>query len=209
MMKTGLTVLAMFLLAVAGCCTQTKPDTDSPKPKEGVGKTAVTAAPAGEAPETTEGAEPEVAGAPVDPELGFGITFPEDWQEKRGAMGTAILALSPKEDANDNFQENVNVVTEDVPAGMTTGDYVKTSLGSMGDILTDFKVVSNVPTTVGGKNAVALTYNHRMGNYKLKVLAYMIISSGKGYVITCTAMEGSFEKYKAQFEEVCRSFRVE
>ena len=209
MTKTMMIAFTACLLAVAGCCTQTKPETDRPKPKEGLDKTAVKTAPAApEGAKASEGAEPEVAGAPIITELGFGITFPEDWQEKRGVMGTAILGLSPKENANDIFQENVNVVTDDVPDGMSSSEYVKASLDGMSNMLTDFNVVSNVSTEIGGRKAVALTYSHRMGNYRLKVLAYLITAGSKGYVLTCTALDGSFERYKAQFEDVCKSFRV-
>ena len=70
---------------------------------------------------------------------GFSIKFPDKWEIKEGFMGTAVLALSQQEGPADIFQENVNVVVEQLAGKSSIEEYLQINLTNMRKLLTDFE----------------------------------------------------------------------
>jgi len=142
-------------------------------------------------------------------EKGFSIRFPDQWEKKEGLMGTAVAALSPQQDPADDFRENVNVVVEDMPKALGLEEYFQANLANMGRLMTDYREVERGELTVYKNDARWLVYSHSMGLVETKVLAYILVRGSRGYVITCSAAPDQFPEYRAQFEEIGRSFRFE
>jgi len=141
-------------------------------------------------------------------EKGFSIEFPKGWEQKEGFMGTTVVGLRPEKGDKEEFRENVNVVVEDLSKPWTLKDYVKANLTNMQKLLTDFKVVDRGTTTLNGATAEWMTYYHRMGSYKLKVVVYMLVRSNRGYVITCSSVPDKFAHWESTFQGVANSFTL-
>ncbi|MHC4660713.1 MAG: DcrB-related protein [Planctomycetota bacterium] len=142
---------------------------------------------------------------------GFSIELPGAWetQEGGGMMGIAVISKSPQEGSSDMFQENVNVVVEAVPKGITASEYFEQSSAQYAKMLTNFSVDENTAATIDGTEVKRLVFSHQMGEMKFKVLSYILTKGAKAYVITCTASPATFDSYKGTFEKVSQSFRFE
>lgn len=149
------------------------------------------------------------AGAYESPKDGYAIDFPSRWQTREQVMGTSVIGLSPLESKKDTFAENVNVVVEELGPDATLDAYTATSVKVLKQFLNAPKLVENKRVTLGGHPAQRLVYEHTQGQYKLRVLVYLVVADAKGYVVTCTAETTQFSKYLGQFEKICRTFKVQ
>jgi hypothetical protein len=124
-------------------------------------------------------------------------------------MGAAVIALAPRAGEEDAFQENVNVVVENLARPMPPREYWQGSRDAMSRMLRDFKGGQVRDVTIDQRPWVAADYTHRTEMSRLKVLVFLGVYGRTGYVITCTAALGAYDSYRDQFDTVAHSFRIE
>lgn len=139
---------------------------------------------------------------------GFSIKFPDSWEVREKAYGTIVMALSPQESSADNFRENVNIVTENLPGSYTLAQYVSASESSMSRSLNSFKVLSRGVIRIGDRNSQWVIFTHKSGSLVAKGIQYYFVESGKAYIITCTGKPDSFRKYQPAFQKIANTFRI-
>jgi len=137
----------------------------------------------------------------------FSMRFPVNWEVREGVMGTAVAALSPQEGSSDAFRENVNVLFETLPTRMSLEEYWNASLQVFSK--TNFKIINQGDTKIGGENAKFSTYTCNMIGTDQKNKCYVLVRGDKGCVITCSAPASDFSRYETKFEEIVQSFRFE
>jgi hypothetical protein len=139
----------------------------------------------------------------------FSIKFPSKWDRQRGSGIVKIMALSPITGERDTFRENINVGIEGT--GWFTGidKYVEKSIAEAKKQLRNLKVNSQGETTVDGKPARWIIFDHQFGPYQLRALTYAVFDGRTAFIITCTSTSKTFSKYKSTFEKAVQSFRVE
>ncbi len=77
------------------------------------------------------------------------LTFPSNWQVTENYSDLVLLmGISPREGANDEFLENVNVAREDAK-GYTLQNYYEANLNAM-KTFSNYQLVSTVDTTING-----------------------------------------------------------
>ncbi len=129
------------------------------------------------------------------------------WEEKRNQMGTDCMWLSPQEGADDTFRENLNVTVEVIPDGMNMDEYIRRSVENLAKL----GITANAeyePTTVNGLTARVSHINHVMGAFELALDSYVILDGTHAYVISCTATQASYGKYREKFEEMLETFSL-
>lgn len=141
-------------------------------------------------------------------EKGISIEFPAGWDAREDYYGTLVAALSPFEGPEDDFQENVNIVLEELPPGMTLDEYVSHSIKNLDFFLTDAEIHEKGLFSGGGKKAWWVIYSHRMGKLNLKAMSYTFIVGNTAYIITSTSQPEKFDKYRARFDAASRSFET-
>lgn len=139
----------------------------------------------------------------------FSISYPIDYSVQNDVYGTEVMGLSPVENVNDKFRENVNVISEQIPDTMGLDEYYKLSIGYMKKLMTDFKIYDTGKDRIYNVDAKYIICYHRMGEIKLKVLLYILVKNNHGYAISCTASPESFNIYKEQFKKIAATFQTE
>lgn len=119
---------------------------------------------------------------------GFRITSPAGWKQA-SYPGTSVIFASPKR--LTDFQPNVNVLVQNIPAGITQKQYHDTSLRQMDSMLTDGKILSQRATTLGGQPANEITYQARQGKATLFFHVTYAVKGKRAYVITGTTKLGA------------------
>lgn len=139
-------------------------------------------------------------------EASFEIAVPEGWVtvEDQGMM--RMVTLSPSEDADDAFRENVNVVLDGVPSGMTPTEYAEQSFALLAEGTEGLEIVASDGAVLGGRIALRSIYEHSYEGRRLRVMSYLLIVGRRAYVITATAPEETFERYVPIFEAIASSF---
>lgn len=144
----------------------------------------------------------------INKERGFSLEFPAGWDARENYYGTLVAALSPFEGPEDDFQENVNIVIEELPPGMTLDEYVRHSINNLDFFLTEPQIHEKGLFSGGGKKAWWVIYSHRMGKLHLKAMSYTFLVGNTAYIITSTSQPEKFEEYRKSFDEVSRSFEA-
>jgi hypothetical protein len=142
-------------------------------------------------------------------EYGFSIVFPKYWELQQQEMGAVVIALSPEEGSRDDFRENIAITVEDVADDATLEKYFELSQKNLKSYSKDYKLLYKNTTWLSRKPAMILGFTYTMSGLKLKVLQYYCLNNKKAYVITCTALPHTFDRYEEKFLKIIRSFRFE
>jgi len=142
-----------------------------------------------------------------NPTHGIRIKYPKDWTMQEGFMGTVVVFLSPKADASDVFQENLNVGVEDLSGvSITLDEYTELTIDQMGQFITDFTVIESGKTTLAGNPAYKIVYTGSQAQYSIKWMQIWAIKDDKAYLITYTAETDSFSDFLEIVEAMISSF---
>ncbi|HLI92653.1 MAG TPA: PsbP-related protein [Puia sp.] len=135
----------------------------------------------------------------------FTMNYPREWTQK--ASGNIVAFLSPKADANDQFQENVNLMLQDISAQpMTLEQYTDLTKKQVTDAGGAGAIVSQGTKTIGGHKAIQLIYNFSYQGHALKVEQYFFIKGKTVFLFSYTAEPGQFVKYEQTAIAIINSF---
>ena len=144
----------------------------------------------------------------VSKKAGFSIEVPKGYRaEKSSDEMVPVTIYSPKKNKKDDFIENISVVAQ--PFEGDGDSYYNAYYLGMFSLLDDYKAVDNGSRTIHGQKAHWAVYTFAYNGYTAKILAYYFGFNGKGYAITCSAKEDTFDKYQKAFTEIAESFKQE
>ncbi len=143
-------------------------------------------------------------------EFNFSLQYPSSWITQEGVMGTKYLAfLSALENENDLFQENINIVVEDLTGiDITLKNYFELSYAQLEKIISDFSLISSESSIVANKDSETIIFSGVQGQLRLKWLQVYILNNNKAYVVTYTAEEKEFIKYLPFMISIFTSFKL-
>lgn len=130
------------------------------------------------------------------------------WQEQRGAMGADLFLTDTLGSPADAFAENINVIIEVLPAGMTDTEYLDISLQNARQMLNLTSTLDYKAVTVGGHKGHYACIEHRMGQMDLVADSYIVVRDGKAFSITCSALRDGYDAYKPKFDDVVKTFAL-
>jgi eukaryotic-like serine/threonine-protein kinase len=139
---------------------------------------------------------------------GFSIRYPQGWEKREGALGTAVLLLSPREGTSDEFQENVNVLVQKVPDKMSLEEYSKLSIEQAPKLITGFRLLDQGSTTLGESPAHRIHYRGEQGAFHLEWEQVWSVLEGQAFIITYTAERDRYQMYRPTAEAMIASFRL-
>lgn len=149
---------------------------------------------------------PEMETVHESERAGYSIKFPSSWDIKTGIMGTDVIALTPLEDVDDPFRENVNVIFTDLELPITREEYYSHNLKALQALLTDFHLEAMDRVDVDGEEAQRFIYTHRIGEIEAKVMQYLLLVNQRAYVITFTTDPDRFDDFSQVFNQVMETF---
>ena len=146
--------------------------------------------------------------APVKEGVNITMTFPDEWDDtNRFGDPVVLVGMSPPELGSDSFYENVNVVTEEMP-GFTLTTYYDSMLTSL-EGLQNFTLLSAKDTTLNGYATKKIIFTVESNQTTLQLMEYILYEKETGIIVTCTALERSFARYEAQFNQIVSTIRLE
>ena len=122
----------------------------------------------------------------------------------------AIVFLSPLENDNDKFSENVNVFIEDLTKypGLTLNKYEGLNLDQLSKLITDFRIIERKDNVISGMPARIIIFSGRQGIYHIKQMQTYIIANNRAYVITFTAEETQYRNYEEVAKKIVNSILI-
>jgi hypothetical protein len=143
-------------------------------------------------------------------ESGYSIQYPQDWDlNKSGQMGMSFILLSKQTSQQDNFQENVNLLIQDLKGqNINLEKFTEISVGQIKTMVTKGKLIESKKLSGNGNEFQSVIYTGVQGNYKLKFEQYYWIKNDKAYILTLTCELDQFKKYKSTGEKILNSFKL-
>ena len=139
------------------------------------------------------------------------IQTPEGWTLKENPQpGTQATFFSSKEGGDDKFIENVGLQVSDLSAkpGVSLDEIVKAWVDqSKSEFPDSFKVISEDKITLGGVEAIKITYQARDQVAALKGMSVFALKDSKAYILNYSAEEKSFDKFLDGVNQIISSFK--
>ena len=139
----------------------------------------------------------------------FSIEYPSQWVKMENKDGASVVFISPKQNSLDTFQENVNVVIQDLgETPMSLGKYTETAIFQMKVVFkASLQEVESKGTYLDGHPAYRFAYLIK-GSPEIKMMHVWTIERGKAYQVTCVALSSQFDEYDINFEKMINSFHI-
>ncbi len=140
----------------------------------------------------------------VNPSNRFSLNPPSGWTvDSSGVYGTAVVFYGP---TDTGFRVNMNVIVEST--SLTLSAYVSASKSQLSASLTNYNLVSEGPTTLGGIDAYELVGTFTQGSFNIKNKQDFLVQNQKAYVITSTALQSNYDTYQPVFDESVQTFKL-
>jgi len=140
---------------------------------------------------------------------GFEIKYPDDWEKEVIANeynGMAVGFLSPLENDEDNFQENIVVIAAE-PNPDDFDELMEEAIESLRDYEYG-ELIDSSEKTISSYPGYELIYTDSYSGEIKKQLHCFINASDVWYQILYTADENKFIKYLARAKTVINSFKI-
>jgi hypothetical protein len=160
----------------------------------------------------------------------FSISYPPDWEPALSLvpdMEKSIkdILTAVKSDSNvdsarivfisgkqygSGYAPNVNIVVQSFPGVVLNHDAVfEASIRGLRQIMPDYREVSRVKTTVGGRQATIFEIE---GTYpqlgRIHTLSMMVLVGKTSWLVTCSPPSGEYDAWEDDFQSVLRSLRI-
>jgi len=139
----------------------------------------------------------------------YEIKLPNDWDvDTSGQAGTSFILLSPVQDKNDQFRENVNLLIQDLAGhNITLNQYVDLTENQVETLIQNGQLILSERITTNTKNEYhKMIYTGKQGIYNLKFQQYFWIVDHKAIILTLTCEVDQFDKYLPTGEMILDSF---
>ncbi|MEN9571311.1 MAG: hypothetical protein RL172_2542 [Bacteroidota bacterium] len=142
---------------------------------------------------------------------GYSITYPNKWAaDSSGKMGADLYIFSEKENEQDRFRENINVLIQNLSGmGIDLDRYVQLSIDQIKSLLPGSKIFETKRMSTASKRPYhKIIYSMNQQGFELMVEQYYFVNANKAYVVTYTAEVTRFEQYKQSAEQILNSFSL-
>ncbi len=137
----------------------------------------------------------------------YRIEYPPNWElDTTGIMHTSFIILSEPE-PNDRFQENVNLLIQDVSGkSLDLDGFVELTEQQVRNTLPGSTLIESERVRQSGLLSQRLTYIGNMNGSTMKVTQYCWVITGKAYILTYTAQRANYEDYIDIAEKIMATF---
>lgn len=141
---------------------------------------------------------------------GYSIQYPSDWEvDESGQMNTTLILLSAQEDPMDSFQENVNLLLQNLTGmGIDLDKFVEVSLAQIKVMIADNEVLDSQRKEAQGQEFHQVVFKGQQSGFDLTFVQYYWIIEETAYVLTLTAETDKYEKFKATGLKILDSFMI-
>jgi len=138
----------------------------------------------------------------------FSIKYPSGWLLK-DYENLTFLALAPLESKDDKFQENVNLLIQDLTGmNLDLDSYTTLSLRQLSTQMKNSKVLENKRIKNTPRPYQKIVYTGEMNGFQFKWMQYYWVIGNKAYLVTLTTEESKFKQYEQTGMKIMNSFKI-
>jgi hypothetical protein len=144
-----------------------------------------------------------------NPKYKIKMIYPEDWTKLELPTDTLVDFLAPLENTKDTFQENLNIVVQEMGVDKKSlYEYSEISIAQINEMFEDSKILQLEEIVLDGNPAHRLIHTAKYGEYELKWMQIYTIKHKRVYLITYTAEREKYDAFLDVILEMIDSFRI-
>lgn len=138
---------------------------------------------------------------------GYQIFYSDNLRlDESGRNGSEFYLFTQKENAEDNFAENLNLITQNLETlNIDLNKFVEITENQIKE---KGKLIESKRVIVNGNECHKLISESTMNGIELKFLQYDFVKNNRAYFLTYSAKKNDFEKYLDEMEKVIKSFKI-
>lgn len=137
----------------------------------------------------------------------FEIIYPESWSKQE--KSNAVFFLSPKKNDKDLFQENVNIILQDLSLQpMNLEQYTELTKKQVIDNFGKTAIISLKDITISNQKGKEFIYNMSYQGKELKLKQYWFVVNNTAYLISYTAEPKEFNSYETSISKMITGFKI-
>jgi len=145
----------------------------------------------------------------VDSKNGYSLVIPEVFKVDDSLENSILNAFSESEGDDDNFLENIGVGTEALPKDTTPSEMLQLEWNGLRD-LKHYHEVAHGNWDQGPDPGIWIEYTCDVVDTGTSHdLTYMVANPDQVYILTCSALDSSFDNWEESFHQTADSFRFE
>jgi serine/threonine-protein kinase len=137
------------------------------------------------------------------------VEYPADWElDTTGMMNTTFILKSPKENPKDEFQENINLLVQDLAGyNLDLTKFTEITESQIRQMLVESKILMSAPVHFLEMPAHQLSYSGKLNHIMLKWEQIFWIEGEKAFILSYSAKIEAFEKYHPIAEQIMNSIK--
>jgi len=138
----------------------------------------------------------------------YSIQYPTTWDlDTSGEMGASFILFSPLDSKEDQFQENVNLLIQDLAGmGIDLDQFVAISEEQVKTMVTNSNLLESVRMKPAYGEYHKIIYTGDLGIYHIKYEQYYWVIGEKSYILTLTTELDTYDAFKETGERILNSF---
>jgi hypothetical protein len=138
----------------------------------------------------------------------YSIKYPQDWElNSRGVLGASFFLMSPFEDEQDRFKENVNLIVQDLNGVEIDLDkYIQISEEQVRTAIANSSLLESKRVGNGNEGFHQLVFLGDQGNFHLRFEQYYWMYNKKAYVLTLTCEQKMIAPLNEVGQNILKSF---
>ncbi|MBX2938975.1 MAG: hypothetical protein KF880_02755 [Ferruginibacter sp.] len=140
----------------------------------------------------------------------YQIDYPASWRlDTSKIMGTSFLLYVPEDEASVNFNENINLLIQDLTGQhMDLDRYKEITDDQLKTLGSDCTVIESAVKRSNNVSFYKTAYSVQQEAERLYALSVCFIQEDNAYLLTFTSLGNSFDKWKDIAEKTMMSFKL-
>jgi serine/threonine-protein kinase len=141
----------------------------------------------------------------------YSINYPDNWElSQPGHPGPEFILFSELTSTDDNFKENINLLTQDLTNQPVDLDrFVEISEEQAVTLVPDGNILLSERKKANGLEFHRMIYTGTTGGFQLKFEQYFWVEGNSAYVLTFTAEEDQAEIFESIVNEIFKTFKLD
>ena len=137
------------------------------------------------------------------------LKYPHEWEQRKAKNELVVVFLSPKESESDLFRENLSVMIKKNPyQTQNINLIIDFEIENLKNAFLNFILIEKSKNKLSKISGYRLVYSGKKKDITFKIMQYYVLKGKRIYLITYTAQQDKFLKYKRTIKKIVKSFKI-
>lgn len=139
--------------------------------------------------------------------MNISFSYPKSWEIQTDTINNILYILSPT-DSNDLFQEMMNIVVGSTEK-LSLNEFFDMNLNAVNGMFDELdRTEEPGELTINDRVFKSVKFNYVFESYPLTANLFVTLNEQTSYVINCSTLQNTFDKYNEQFMSVIHSIEI-